>query len=67
MTRKHRYRQGAIPGVPEAQPRDYSPEGEPQPDAIQGALPLDGAVLGPLFAQPQQGGASGPGKGEAAP
>ena len=49
MTRQHRYRQEALEHVSGAQPRDYSPRQQELAPPQQGQLPLDGAVLGPLF------------------
>lgn len=49
MNRQHRYRQQALGDVPGAEARDYSPKGQELAPPQQGQLPLDGAVLGPLF------------------
>lgn len=50
VQKQHRYRMDALPGLEAhgATTRDWSPPAPPDP-AEQGRLPLDGAVLGPLF------------------
>lgn len=47
MSRRHRYRQDALP-LPGAAPREYSPA-TPTEQISQGWLALDGGALGPLF------------------
>jgi hypothetical protein len=46
---RHRYKQEAVPGIPGAQPNEYSPKGLELAGPTQGRLPLDGSFLGPLF------------------
>ena len=53
MTKPHRYRQDGLP-VAGAEAREYSPKGLELAGPEQGWLALDGAVLGPLFNQPEE-------------
>jgi hypothetical protein len=53
MTKPHRYHQDAL-ALPGAEARDYSPKALELAPPAQGHLPLDGAVLGPLFDQPRE-------------
>ena len=53
MTKPHRYHQDGLP-LPGAEARDYSPKGLELAGPEQGWLALDGAVLGPLFNQPEE-------------
>lgn len=53
MTRRHRYRQEAIPGT-SGEAREYSPRVEGPPPPTQGHLALDGGFLGPLFNEPPE-------------
>jgi hypothetical protein len=50
---KHRYNQTALP-LPGAEARSYSPKAQELAPPQQGHLALDGAVLGPLFNQPEK-------------
>lgn len=53
-TRRTRYRQEPVPGLPGGQAREYDPPGLfLAPQALQGFIPYsDGSQLGPLFTLP---------------
>ena len=53
MTKPHRYRQDGL-RLPGAEAREYSPKGLELAGPEQGWLALDGAVLGPLFNEPEE-------------
>ena len=52
MTR-HRYQQDAL-ALPGTEAREYSPKPLELAPPEQGVLPLDGAMLGPLFELPKE-------------